>query len=55
MKITFILIVLSFFLFLEASNSRIDSLYKELNNREEADQIELYNLLAEAYWYIAPE
>jgi hypothetical protein len=55
MKATFILIVLSFFLFLAASNSRIDSLYRELNSREEKEQIEIYNLLAEANWYIAPD
>ncbi len=40
---------------LTAETTRIDSLTNELNNRKEAEQIEIYNLLAEANWYIAPE
>ena len=55
MKTIMIIFILSFFLFLSASNSLTDSLFKELNSREEADQIEIYNLLAEANWYSAPD
>jgi signal transduction histidine kinase len=38
-----------------AVTAKIDSLSNELNAREESDKTEIYNLLAEAYWYSSPD